>query len=70
MSGVRRADLGAGVQGGMSFSFPGAGWWKEVGEMAEKCAWEVLDGSGPCLVSSALHFLCAALHKRINAVVV
>lgn len=32
--------------------------------MTEKCAWEVLDGSAPCLVS--LHFLRATLSKRVN----
>lgn len=50
----------------MSFSFLGSGWWKEVWEIREKCAWEVLDGSAPCLVSLTLHFLRATLCKRVN----
>lgn len=35
--------------------------------MTEKCAWEVLDGSAPCLVSLTLHFLRPTLSKRVNA---
>lgn len=38
-----------------------------MGEMTEKCAWEVLDGSILCLVSLTLHFLRATLSKRVNA---
>lgn len=37
-----------------------------MGEMTEKCAWEVLDGSTLCLVSLTLHFLRATLSKRVN----
>lgn len=35
--------------------------------MREKCAWEVVDGSGPCRVSPTPRFLRAALCKRVNA---